>query len=646
MLLLLALTVHAQQKRADGQEAPGLSFQPDFVFQSSSLAGFEKLGHAKWTASAGAVTGVAEEAGPSLLLMNRSLQDVAFYAEIQTENPAGIGILFRVEHDHDGFKGIMVGFDNNYPVLYAVALDSEGKERYRNVLRRAGNITRLAPPARPGQPSGESSSGRRINNSLNLPLQKPQTSWKEHQWNSLEVMFDLNIIRAYLNDSGETGGADDTDEGNFGPVGLYIAAGTKASFRNIAFKDIGIHETPAEITSSNFSCQRINDMFYSWGCSAADFNRDGQVDIVAGPYVYYGPDFARYREIYPAFALNPSKDFAEINAQYTYDFNGDGWPDILTGPPNAAIYLNPGAASRRWDKFEAVSGIQSEITLFTDMDGDKKPELIFCMNGSVCIAKPDQVDWRRPWSVHPITEKGYAMPHGLGSGDINADGRKDIVNPNGWWEQPKVDTGQLWAYHSTAFGRYAHRSTNAGGSLIGVFDVDGDGLNDVVTSLNAHGFGLAWFKQHGDKSGAITFARYLIADNYRYGSKNELVFSEAHGAAVADMDKDGIPDFIIGKRYWSHLDSYLDPDPYGPPVLYILHTRRDPDSPGGAKFIPELIHNRSGAGSDLFVGDINLDGHPDIVTATDRGTFLFINKGTDNSLNRRPRAISTRQSSH
>ena len=92
------------------------------------------------------------------------------------------------------------------------------------------------------------------------------------------------------------------------------------------------------------------------------------------------------------------------------------------------------------------------------------------------------------------------------------------------------------------------------------------------------------------------------------------------------MDGDGIPDLIVGKRYWTHLDSYLDPDPYGPPVLYWYRTVRNPKAPGGAEFVPELIHNRSGAGSDILAVDLNKDGVLDIVTSTNRGTFIFWGK--------------------
>ena len=103
----------------------------------------------------------------------------------------------------------------------------------------------------------------------------------------------------------------------------------------------------------------------------------------------------------------------------------------------------------------------------------------------------------------------------------------------------------------------------------------------------------------------------------------DVVVSELHGSTVGDVDGDKIPDFIAGKRYWSHLDDYTDPDPYGAPVLYVFRTVRNPKAPGGAELVPELVHNRSGAGNAVTACDINKDGLMDIVSATDRGLFVF-----------------------
>ncbi len=156
-----------------------------------------------------------------------------------------------------------------------------------------------------------------------------------------------------------------------------------------------------------------------------------------------------------------------------------------------------------------------------------------------------------------------------------------------------------------------------------VYDVNGDGRNDVVTVLNPHGWGLAWFEQKRDPQGAISFEQHMIMDDLWTKNAGGVAFSQPHGTNFGDVDADGIPDFIVGKRYWSHRDDYLDPDPYGPAVLYSYRTVRNPKAPGGAEFVPELIHNHSGAGSDVLPFDLNKEGHLDIVTATRFGTFIF-----------------------
>jgi hypothetical protein len=269
-----------------------------------------------------------------------------------------------------------------------------------------------------------------------------------------------------------------------------------------------------------------------------------------------------------------------------------------------------------------VTPIESEETVLADVDGDGKPELVYVAEGYMRYAKPDPANPTGKWIVHTISEQGPWPPHGIGTGDINGDGRIDILGAYGWWEQPATNAGSsLWKYHPVAFGQWGR--TSAGGSQIGVYDVNGDGLNDVVTVMQAHGWGLAWFEQKRSSTGEISFVKHVIMGRTPQESAGGVVFTEPHGSTIADIDGDGIPDFIVGKRLWSHLDDYYDPDPYGPAVLYVYRTVRDKSAPGGARFVPELIHNRSGVGSDVLAVDLNGDGAIDIVTSTRSGTYIF-----------------------
>jgi hypothetical protein len=212
----------------------------------------------------------------------------------------------------------------------------------------------------------------------------------------------------------------------------------------------------------------------------------------------------------------------------------------------------------------------------------------------------------------------------MGIGDINGDGLMDYVDSYGWWQQPPKGTAGLWTWHPVGFGRWGASQGGAGGAEMGIYDVNGDKLNDVVTALEGHGFGLAWHEQKRDASGRITFVRHTIMDSALDKNAGGVWFTQPHAVTFADMNQDGILDMITGKRHHSHFQ-YADPDNWGLPVVYVYKAVRNPSAPGGAEFVPELVHNRAGVGSHIGIGDLNKDGTPDIATSSASGTYVFFN---------------------
>src|SRR5690554_2564697 len=624
----------AQQKEVTPRFSQ--TFIPDYIFEVSS-DNWRVLGETEWRVkNNGEIIGTAEKQSQrGLFILDTAFQDVGFQVSFKSSGEGELGVIFRLEKSEEGMHGLLVSVQGDEVVPFRISFDVEGQEVNRERLRQAGGIWyRVAPPE-----DKTNAEPQRVNfpprpaEPEDLPLSRPNTALRQEEWNKIEVFLDVNVIRTFLNDGREIGGAIDGKEGlqGYGAIALYMSGAGKVHFKDILIKDISIRETPIEESSPRFTVQRISDMYYSWAADAADFNKDGVMDVVAGPYIYYGPDYTKRREIFPAIAGSPSLEFPYNRVQDTYDFNYDGWPDVLSSAFSTTLYINPKGESRRWKSYDVLPDVsQSEITEFVDIDEDGRRELVYSGNGSVRYAKPNADDPTQPWEEYTISEQGYGLAHGIGTGDINGDGRIDILNPFGWWEQPDVlEDGKLWKYHPQAFGRYGNRSGGIGGSLMGVYDVNGDGLNDVVSNLNAHGFGLAWYEQHRDEDGTITFTRHMISDDFTAENAGGVTFSQPHGAAFADVDGDGILDFIVGKRYFTHLDNYYDPDPYGPPVLYWYKTVRNPQAPGGAEFVPELIHNRSGAGSEVTAVDLDEDGKVDVITSTNRGTFIFWNRGKE-----------------
>ena len=619
-------------------------FVPDTIFKGSSVAGLRTLGAAEWRANNGEITGVPKSPEGGWLLLDKSYQDIQFYTELRCGGACNAGLLLRAEKTADGgLKGVYVSLSDGDTDSYEVVLGAEGKEKSRTKLERAtAQFARMAtgawnnggaqvpgfarpaptlaeyqaelakPPARPATPPA-GAGGRGA---------PPRPSLTSNDWNTVQAIVDMDMVWLTLNGRrGLSNTATNDHMTGYGPVALHVAGTSEVRFKDISFKDLNFKREPAEEVSKHFRMQQLNDFFYSWGATVGDVTHDGIPDVIAGPFYYPGPAYTERHEYTAARSYSATSNFPEGMVYHAYDYTGDGWTDLLVVDSRPVfLYVNPKGEQRRWERYNVIPNATSEIEVFRDIDGDGKPEVLFTGPGAVmCYAKPDPADATKPWKVHTISEPGLAAPHGMGVGDINGDGRMDIVNSRGWWEQPANGAGEgLWKFHEAAFG--------TGGAEMGVYDVNGDGLADVVTAIAAHGWGLAWFEQKRDAQGAISFVRHDIMGDLSTKNAGGVAFSEPHGLAFADMDGDGIPDMITGKRLYSHLESHLDPDPDGPAVLYWYRTVRNPKAEGGAEFVPELIHNRSGVGSQFVVTDLNGDGAPDIVISDVKGTFIFWNQ--------------------
>ena len=618
-------------------EAASSNFAPDVTFTGSSLTGWHVLGDADWRAVNGEIIGTPRPGG--WLVLDRSYEDVAVSSSFRCSAGCAAGVLLRAEKTPDGgLKGIFVSLKEGDLSSYRVTLDARGVETSRDRLRGTGpGQLRVAPP--PVQPTAAvQAPGRgggpgqpQMPGGIPSPIERPGTGLRSGEWNTIELVLDANILRTFLN---EAGGIGDTvaeaEYGRYGPFALYVGGTGEVRFKDVSYKDLQPRVARSEEVSSRFRMQAVNEFYYSWGPAVADFNHDGTMDIVAGPYYYLGPQYLEAREIYLAATIDPGTQYFN-GLQYAYDFTGDGWPDVLNSvfQREAVLYVNPKGESRRWDEDTVTDRMSCEFMLLKDVDGDGKAEFLFKDSENKFVyAKPDPANPTGKWIKHAISEPGPWAQHGMGVGDVNGDGRPDFLNAYGWWEQPDrrltIDDRRSWTYHPEAFGRWTRSSP--GGAEMAVYDVNGDGLNDVVTSLQAHGWGLSWFEQKkAAGGGSRSFVEHPIMGDFSTRNAGGVTFSQLHGATYADVDGDGLQDFITGKRFWSHLDTFIDPDPHGAPVLYVYRTVRNPQAPGGAEFVPELIHNRSGVGSHVAAADLDNDGALEIITSTKRGTFVFWN---------------------
>lgn len=405
------------------------------------------------------------------------------------------------------------------------------------------------------------------------------------------------------------------DMGALPEFGSWAIVHEGASVETVVFENALVRPGGPARTGDGFTARQLSDLFYSETVSIADVNHDGAPDVVAGPFYYLGPDFTAVGEIY---SEEPTRQTSYSSGMLsaTDDFNGDGWDDVLIlesgrdhGKHQAILYLNPQGEMRHWDRSVALETTQGEASAYEDVDGDGRRDLVVIRENTVGVAHPGG-DPREPWIYTPVSEETRWNAHGVGVGDVDGDGRADVLHASGWFKQPDADGG-AWTHMPAGFGP---------GAQIHVEDLNGDGRSDVVGSLDGHGWGLAWWEQTQDGG----FTRHLIMGDPAQTPPTEdfTPFSEPHAVAFADLDGDGLTDIVSGKRWWAHRDSYLDPDGQGAPVLYAFLQRRNGDA---VSFTPHFIGDHVGVGNQIAIADLNGDGRPDIAASARKGTFVYFN---------------------
>ncbi len=365
----------------------------------------------------------------------------------------------------------------------------------------------------------------------------------------------------------------------------------------------------------------IEAKFRSEGVGIGDVNKDGKLDVLVGDSWYEAPSWTRHDIRKPGDYGDGLHGYSPCMTCWTDDVNGDGWADeIVIGFPGvpALWYENPKGKEGYWPEHQVWHSSCNETPLYADLFGDGHRVLLM---GWQPKGKNDQgqMAWFTPgsdptqsWEMHAVSEPstpGKIIPgtsqfsHGLGIGDLNGDGRQDVICTGGWWEQPESgrSSSTPWIFHPAKLG-------DAVADMI-AYDVNHDGKADVIAS-SAHKFGIWWFERTGSADGDGAFVKHDLFPD---------LVSETHALIAADINRDGLKDLVTGKRFWSHGRSEAGSDK--PARLYWFEAARGAD--GKTSFTPRVIDDQSGIGTQFVVADFNGDGLLDIVTANTQGVFHF-----------------------
>jgi hypothetical protein len=340
--------------------------------------------------------------------------------------------------------------------------------------------------------------------------------------------------------------------------------------------------------------------------SAADLNHDGKPDIVCGAYWYAGPDFKnRYKMCDVRYESEYYDDFSD----YPMDVNGDGFDDIVTGGwfgKTLQWRENPKGGTGPWTVHDIDKPGNIETIRFWDVDGDGQVEIVPNAGDRIAVYKllrDKQGKGTAKFDKIVLHEKGVG--HGLGYGDVNGDGLKDFIGAGGWLQAPKEGLKGKWEWH-------AEFNFGLASIPILVHDVDADGLADLIVG-EGHKYGLYWYKQGKDGDGKRTWTKNVIDPDR----------SQYHDMMLVDIDNDGKPELVTGKRHRAH--NGHDPGESDPLGVYYFKMNKGKFERVTLDYGP--AERTAGVGLFFWVADLDGNGWKDLIAPGKSGLYVFRNMG-------------------
>ncbi|WP_094545528.1 FG-GAP repeat domain-containing protein [Petroclostridium xylanilyticum] len=363
----------------------------------------------------------------------------------------------------------------------------------------------------------------------------------------------------------------------------------------------------AEIVNVTLTSEMDMNTFSAVG----DINNDGLVDVVIGgrngKMVWL--ENRGENEEWDIHLID--KDLVGIECGGTvYDITGNGYPDVVVGSDvrrdEIFWWENPANEKGKWKKrlIAKTGNNQFHDIVFADVTNDGAMSIVFTnqQNGGTHLYRipipedPTMSPWPgiekiaskiaesiEPWQWN---KEGLQPEEGLAIGDIDGDGKNEIVCGTHWFKYG----GGKWYRH-----KYAKDYIS---TKVFIADVDGDGKNEIILSEGdaciynkPQGGKLAWFKPSNEITGM--WQEHLIDEN----------LLDPHSLKAGDICGNSKVDIFVGEI--GVADENRDYKGRKP-CIFIY------ENDGKGNFIKHIVDEGTGI-HDGFLVDLNNNGKLDIV---------------------------------
>jgi hypothetical protein len=343
-----------------------------------------------------------------------------------------------------------------------------------------------------------------------------------------------------------------------------------------------------------FNCGYVTPTEFSAGLVSADFNGDGFADVIALSSIFPGGYGSSNLKTYlstgaGAFAA-PTLTAAGNNPVYVAaaDLNGDGFLDVVSASFNdgaLAVFFNDKATPGTFNPALVLNSPGASQVAIGDVNGDGLPDLVSADYNVSLFLQTSAGTFAAPVSLYPGGANWVAV------GDLNGDGAPDIALTDAVGVKVLMHTGAAgsitYAAPISVFTQTANLNV-AGGNIIAIADVNGDGLNDLIIT------------DPGPTGGAASTVNVLLQDHANHGSFLPAV---SYAIAMQDLPQSIVMSDLQGTGKLDIVIGALNT------VTVLLH---DPANPG--QFLAATVYPAAGA-NEIAVADINGDGKPDIVVS-------------------------------